>query len=181
MTQRLLHHQKATQAWVTAHVSWRGWCLFQAAQLASASSGQLSLSDCLSAVLAAYVHLRLKGLENFVGFRKLRSCLLPKFKELPCTVECFTSLQTILSVSQIPSKTECFILEEIAMPKILQAPANTKSLLPFPTSAKICHYSEFSIPRCFLLVILHPLTPLSSLTVSLHFSVLYSEWSPCLL
>lgn len=117
MTQRLLHHQKATQAWVTAHVSWRGWCLFWAAQLASASSGQLSLSDCLLAVIAAYVHLRLKGLENFVGFRKLKSCLLPKFKELPCTVECFTSLQTILSAPQIPSKTECFILEEIAMPR----------------------------------------------------------------
>lgn len=104
MTQRLLHHQKATQAWVTAHVSWRGWCLFWAAQLASASSGQLSLSDCPSAVIAAYVHLRLKGLENFVGFRKLRSCLLPKFKELPCTVECFTSLQTILSAPQIPPR-----------------------------------------------------------------------------
>lgn len=58
-----------------------GLCFLWAAQLV-----------CLSAVLAAYVHLRLKGLENFVGFRKLKSYLLPKFKELPCTVECFTSL-----------------------------------------------------------------------------------------
>lgn len=55
----------------------------------------------------------------FRDFLKLLGCLLPESIELPCRIECSTSVKNILCFNEFLPKVECYMWEETAIEGLL--------------------------------------------------------------